>query len=117
MSASIHDQAAAESFLADLGDTANEVADSLRQMSVKGTPGNPCECPVARAMDTRLGGEWSVINRATKFEAGVEWEDRVKVTVPDPVRKFIMAFDKHGSEHTEDRMVGYEDLIDPDTIY
>lgn len=78
-----------EAFLASLGASADEVADTLRSKGVRGLPCAPGACPIARAIERDLGspGRCGVSHAWT--------EDREdSVAMPEPVAEFVKAFDR-----------------------
>jgi hypothetical protein len=86
--------ALAQTELAMLGRTADEVAGALRHLGVQGRRGNPLDCPLARFLDRCFPGEqWAVHS----------WHHNAVFFGPDTARQsfaltaacraFIRAFD------------------------
>lgn len=101
--------------LTDLGDTADDVAATLRDAAIKGRRSNAVQCPVARYLARRVAEHASstqarvnVHDDATVLVAtsSAHSEDLiVSVALPDPVLDFIRDFDEGA----------YPDLIDDST--
>jgi hypothetical protein len=85
--------------LHDLGPTADSVAAGLEAAGVKGVPGSGTGCAVARylnavmASDSRLG-PINVNDEAVTVFGRHWWRRPVIVSVPAPVRGFIIRFDR-----------------------
>lgn len=77
--------------LIELGRTADEIADRLRALEIKGVLSNPCRCPVAQFM-ARLGVPNSVVSRSQiEFGRGRDWHI---ITTPGAVAAFLRNFDR-----------------------
>lgn len=78
-----------EAFLASLGATADEVAETLRRKGVRGLPCVPGACPVARAIERDLGSPG-------RCGVSLAWTDdhEDSVAMPEPVAEFVKAFDR-----------------------
>ncbi len=91
MSAVDHEAAVAR-LLADLGDTADAVADRLRALGIKGKHRHSYECPVAKLLHANGYPDVEVDN-------GWTWPDGStdnaipEVANPAPVGEFIQRFD------------------------
>lgn len=77
-----------EQLLAELGDTADAVADRLRALEIKGVRGSDCNCPVAE-----------YLKRAGLTDVSVgDWiftgQDADELDTPQVIRDFIERFDK-----------------------
>jgi hypothetical protein len=88
---------AVSSLLADLGSTEAAVSRSLTDAGVAGNRGDPRDCVVARYLNAIVGAEPDV--NSVSVGRSVVWMSRrglrpaVRVSIPAPVRQFIMAFD------------------------
>jgi hypothetical protein len=108
--------------LADLGDTADEVAATLRGAEIKGRRSNAVQCPIARYLARRVAehlpstqatvnvhsdaAEITPIRPATHADTDADAEDPiVLVELPNPVLAFLQNFDE----------AAYPDLIDDST--
>ncbi|WP_285554819.1 hypothetical protein [Actinoplanes regularis] len=80
--------------LAELGGSADAVADSLRARQIKGTQGDECDCPIARLIREMPGlDSVDVFNgMATLFPAGTD--GTVDIDLPEPVSNFVWLFDQ-----------------------
>lgn len=89
-----------EVLLRSLGDTADEVADSLRARSIKGTRDDGCKCPIAKVIAAEIpessgaewddeDGKWFVSQGYVRTPAGDLWP-------PAAVSEFIEIFDDFG---------------------
>lgn len=88
---SLTETAVAE-FLNSLGDTPDQVRDSLVSKGVKGLICEPCMCPVARALNDEFNG-YSTVGTGDVVVYDESYETRIAVPVPEGVRKFISMFD------------------------
>ncbi len=95
-------------YLKSLGNTADEVADSLRQQGVKGIKESHCHCPILNAIYKAIPDYWPglrIVNGSKRV-----WVDKkehwsycatlsscqiIDPTLPQPVMDFIGEFD-HG---------------------
>jgi hypothetical protein len=88
--------------LADLGNTSDEVAESLREARVLGVPRSNRSCPVALYLSSVMGPDPRVrsvaighcsllINVASPRD--LRPAGRLLVQLPKPVRRFVAAFD------------------------
>ena len=77
--------------LLDLGDTPEEVYETLRTAGIKGRRLSPGACPVSRYLQSFKGADWvSVgVTSATLFVK----DQQAEVRVPLPVQAFISSFD------------------------
>lgn len=81
------------SLLNVLGNTADEVADSLRLRGIKGYKGDACQCPVANYLIAELGtypGDlvtYDIVSYSTPDDSGFSFR------TPEPVFQFILRFD------------------------
>ena len=78
--------------LAALGDSTDRVADTLAAHGYLGEPAEARECPIAVYLHDVLTPAWPVSvgdGTATVYCNGV----RLDVPLPDPVRRFVGAFD------------------------
>lgn len=86
-----------------LGGFRDEVAASLHRLGIKGTPGDPCDCPIAVYAERSLGDGWAQVDitsvkvrrNLTVAEFGETWTDRqyVEADLPAPVATFVRAYD------------------------
>ena len=77
--------------LTDLGGNLDEVAATLGRLGIRGVPGKPDRCPVARylqANDIRVSYVSSLHAELGNPRSGVE------VLMPDPAAEFICDFDE-----------------------
>jgi hypothetical protein len=82
-------EAAIGRLLAELGDTADEVADTLRAKGIKGRPKSGCGCPVARLLE-REGYTQPWVHG----EIYVERDDlELRVDFTEAIEQFIERFD------------------------
>jgi hypothetical protein len=77
---------------AELGDTADKVADTLRAKGIKGWRRSSCACPVAKVL---IAAGYPDV----EVDAGWVWPESTRtddfcVTVPKPVSNFIIRFDE-----------------------
>jgi hypothetical protein len=89
-------EAAVARLLADLGDTADAVADRLRALEIKGRRKEPCACPIANYLLSKTDAvEVSVIQARSRFiiltPIGSRWQ---RVPNPEPVGEFLKRFDQ-----------------------
>jgi len=88
---------AVASLLAELGTTESDVSRSLSEAGVAGHRGDPRDCVVARYLNAVVGAEPDI--NSVSVGRSVVWMSRrglrpaVRVSIPAPVRQFIMAFD------------------------
>ena len=81
-----------KAFLAELGDTATQVANTLHMRGVRGAQGQPQTCVVAEAVRQH----WPKAN-ASASTASVALSGRdfaIVVASPPPVANFILEFDR-----------------------
>lgn len=76
--------------LAALGDTDQQVAETLEQLGLRGVPQNPCRCPIAAYLNSH--GVGPVMAAEYEVWAGAAGEDFV-VPTTEAVGHFITAFD------------------------
>ncbi len=77
--------------LAELGATADEVADRLRALGIRGTRGHICQCPIAVYIRTRLGVRPAVSREFVEWAAWPTWQ---QVATPPVVRAFLRHYDR-----------------------
>jgi hypothetical protein len=84
-----------------LGNTSDEVADNLRQLVVKGIPGDEGNCPIARFL-LRLP---EIVEVAVLEDHLVFWTRHhgLVVDLPEPIARFVALFNTTGP---------YLDLVD-----
>lgn len=83
-----------KTYLTRLGNTKLEVADNLTKCNAKGKIGKAYHCPVSNYLKQAFGGKVMVgTHKATVIEKHLSF------AVPEPVREFILDFDK-GMFHT-----------------
>lgn len=78
--------------LAELGDTAADVARTIRSAGVTGRQGSPNTCPVANYLSLRTG---------YRTVAGLSYAsqpdtDQFAAELPLPVKQFVQVFDAFG---------------------
>lgn len=81
--------------LGTLGGTADQVADNLRTLGLKGVQKDECNCPVARLL-LRLP---EVVQVAVIDDHVLVWtrfHDEVYIALPEPVAAFQALFDTDG---------------------
>lgn len=84
--------------LARMGNTPDEVAETLRKASIKGIPCNAEECPIANYTSKQCGCDvWVGYNRCGPELSSDTFD------MPKPVREFIDTFDGRRA---------YQDLIE-----
>lgn len=76
--------------LAELGDTADDVADRLRALGIKGERGVGEHCPIANLLHSN-GYEGAEVDTDTIYPEGSFGD--VEVDAPEPVEEFIRRFD------------------------
>ncbi len=94
MSAVDHEAAVAQ-LLAELGDTADAVADRLRALGIKGIPGDACWCPVASYL--KRNGYEAVAVSMSDWGCALSVEQgygAIDGDTPGPVVEFIARFDE-----------------------
>jgi hypothetical protein len=86
-----------EAALSGLGNTADEVADRLRALGIKGIRDDAACCPIARLLESALGagiavcvGNFSITILGPLGPGGLGFEIE---DAPDAVREFISRFD------------------------
>jgi hypothetical protein len=98
---------AVSSLLAELGTSEGDVTRSLADAGVAGNRGDPRDCAVARYLNAIVGAEPDI--NSVSVGRSVVWMSRrglrpaVRVSIPAPVRQFIMAFDAGIHPELEDR--------------
>lgn len=84
--------------LADLGHTSNEVARTLEDGGVRGTPGDVRGCAVALYLNAVLGAEANVrsvrVDRTSVRVLRGRPRISLSITMPEAVRTFVHAFDR-----------------------
>lgn len=88
-------------YLNSLGNTADEVAESLRRQGIKGIVGSPCKCPIINAIYTACPDYWSGLRIVNGSKTGDHWWycatlndcQIMDPTLPQPVMDFIGEFD------------------------
>jgi len=88
-------------YLSSLGNSANEVAESLRKQGVKGKRKSACACPILKGIYKACPNYWSGLEisgghlRADGWHYHVSLNDSqiVDPTLPQPVMNFIGNFD------------------------
>lgn len=84
--------------LADLGHTSNEVARTLENGGVRGTPGDVSGCAVALYLNAVLGTEANVrsvkVDRTSVRVLRARPRISLSITLPEAVRTFVHAFDR-----------------------
>jgi hypothetical protein len=102
-----------QELLIGLGNSPTEVAATLRRAGVRALPKDPQDCAIAVYLRAVIGGDRrvrsiTVHGSTVKVQLGERtrwrWPNLVSVLLPDPVRKFISAFDQ----------VIYPDLVRPE---
>ena len=94
MSAVDHEAAVAK-LLADLGDTADAVADRLRALGSKGFKADACRCPVARYIETQSTYTGPAVAQDTTVVDDPDESCRApEALTPGPVKEFICRFDR-----------------------
>lgn len=96
--------------LEQLGDTPDEVAQTLRDQNCKGPQYNDCFCPVARFISKHTGQAASATSHAcaigdfTYCEDGTidTFEGREWARTPEPVARMITAYDRGAYEFLRD---------------
>lgn len=93
MSAAEH-EAAIGRLLAELGDTADKVADALRAKGIKGRKAKAASCPIANYVNASSDYEHATASDilVTADDPDDEYHS-LRVTTPQPVRQFIGNFD------------------------
>ncbi len=85
-----------------LGSTSDQVADNLRRLAVKGTPGDEGDCPIARIL-LRLP---EIVEVAVLEDHLVIWtrtDGPIDIDLPEPIARFVALFNTTGP---------YLDLVD-----
>lgn len=88
-------------YLKSLGDTAEQVAESLRSHGVKGVVASKCHCPILNAIYKACPDYWSGLEIVNGSKNGDHWYytatlDDAQIMDPDlpqPVMDFIGEFD------------------------
>ncbi len=88
-------------YLASLGNTTDEVADSLRHHGVKGEIGSTCHCPILNAITKACPDYWSGLKiygcvsetGDHHYEATLNDPQIMDPSLPKPVQWFIGEFD------------------------
>lgn len=88
-------------YLKSLGDTAAEVAESLRQQGMKGLRGSSCKCPIINAIYKACPDYWSGLRIVNGRKVGDHWyyhADLNDAQIMDPtltqaVMDFVGEFD------------------------
>lgn len=82
--------------LADLGGTADAVADRLRALGIKGTRHDGCSCPIANLLRSNGCGtsELEVSNYHVYPTGSLIPNDQEVPQLPPPVTQFIRRFDE-----------------------
>jgi hypothetical protein len=87
--------------LKSLGNTADEVAESLRKQGIKGIVASSCHCPILNAIYTACPDYWSGLRIINGSKHGDHWSYTATLndcqitdpTLPQPVMDFIGEFD------------------------
>lgn len=77
----------ASRFLADLGDTEQDVADYLLAYGYLGIPGRSRNCPIQKYLQTNL-------EKGVTYKTHTTFSTGFVVKHPEAVRKFIGSFDE-----------------------
>lgn len=87
-----------DTLLTDLGHTSGEVAMTLRNSGVRGTPRDVHSCAVALYLNAILGGEAHVhsveVYRTTVRVFAGRPRIRMSISLSEPLQAFIQAFDR-----------------------
>jgi hypothetical protein len=88
----------ASHLLAGLGSSSSEIASSLESAGVKGSPRRPDSCALARYLSAVMAsdpGVRRVLVNADRLviEPARRWHRRKSVALPEPARRFLVAFD------------------------
>lgn len=75
--------------LHDLGANARAVAEKLHREGIRGTPGEPCHCPIAEYLSRHIG-----IGCSVSSESSCIGDGEIIVRNPVAVRRFIVEFDE-----------------------
>lgn len=96
---------AVEHALAALGQTLPSVATKLKELKIKGVPGNGRNCPIANYLKTTMPDGWRLRNvhplYVTVNKINSEPYHGIVIGVPDAVNAFIHSFDFHVSRYPE----------------
>lgn len=100
-------------YLKSLGNTADEVAESLRRQGIKGIKASTCKCPILNAIYTAIPDYWSGLRIVNGSKYGDHWsyyasldDDQIcDPTLPQPVMDFIGKFDEGGYPDLEAKVV------------
>jgi hypothetical protein len=93
MSAVDHEAAVAK-LLADLGDTADAIADRLRALGIKGRARQACHCPVANYIERQSAYTGASVSRDLVLAVDPDLNyEALEVPTPDAVAEFVRRFD------------------------
>ncbi len=86
--------------LQSLGRDTSNVAARLRELGVRGLPGDPSSCAVAVYLSAVIGADPAVKNvkvmpARVVLTPARRWRPPVVVSLPEAVRSFISAFDRN----------------------
>jgi hypothetical protein len=82
-----------------LGDSPEDVAESLGRQGVTGRQASDTQCPLARYLNAVLGAEHHVKgvdvgSRVVRIRVGWPWSPPIFVSLPGPVGRFVGDFDR-----------------------
>jgi hypothetical protein len=88
-------------YLKSLGNTADEVAESLREQGIKGVKLSKCHCPILNAIYKACPDYWSGLRIVNGNKCGDHWHYSASLddcqimdpSLPQPVMDFIGEFD------------------------
>jgi hypothetical protein len=101
--------------LGELGDSHEDVAETLRNAQIKGRPKDTEDCPIARYIAARVrehlpsGPVTVTVEGRVYVRFGGDHDRMIGASVPGPVAEFIAAFDNVENDYDL-----YADLVEPD---
>lgn len=80
--------------LEELGDTPEEIRESLGRMAIRGSAGSPRDCALARFLGRRFGEAFGV-GGSLSVSRAVRWPG-ASCELPHPCNEFVRKFDAEG---------------------